>query len=93
MVLYIVAIQKFSRRLISRIYLSRELRENIFIRENISIYSKFTINNAHYLKFGYIIWKFILQSQFILYLQSFQVIIIIKNINLFNSSLILVTKK
>ena len=55
---------------------------------------KFTINNAHYLKFGYIIWKFILQSHFILYLQSFQVIIIIiKNINLFNSSLILVTKK
>ena len=39
MVLYIVVIQKFSRRLISRIYLSREFRENIFIRENISIYS------------------------------------------------------
>ena len=39
MVLYIVIIKKISRKLISRVYLSRELRENIFIRENISIYS------------------------------------------------------
>ena len=39
MVLYIVIIKKFSRKLISRVYFSRELRENIFFRENISIYS------------------------------------------------------